>query len=263
MSLAGGLAGPLWAADDAGRTLSGLTYVTRDGVPLLADVHLPAGPGPFPAVLCAPPGAWLFGNRLQMLPVAEALVKAGYVAVLVDYRLAPQHVFPAQLDDCRAAIEWLRSNAERFKVDRARIALWGYSAGGQLVMLLAFSQPLPESGKAVVAGGAPSDFRQTPLDSRRLAFWLGGTRRERPEAYAAASPMQFVTPTAPPVFLYHGEQDRVVGIDESKAMLGRLCDARVPAELYVVPQAGHVTAFLDAPAIARAIAWLDRYCKPR
>jgi len=203
----------------------------------------------------------MFGNRLQMVPLAEALTKAGYVAVLVDYRLAPQHVFPAQLDDCRAALAWLRSNATRFKVDRQRIAAWGYSAGGQLVTLMALAAPPAERIKAAVAGGAPSDFRQLPLDSRRLAFWLGGTRRERSAAYEAASPIRFVAPGAPPMFLYHGELDRVVNIDESKAMLDRLRAAHVRSELYVVPRAGHVTAFIDPQAIRRAIAFLNQYCK--
>lgn len=263
-SLPGGLSGPVCAGSDASGVRQGQTYATRDGRPLLADVHQPTGRGPFPAVLCAPPGAWLFGNRLQMLPLADALAKAGFVAVAIDYRLAPQHVFPAQLDDCRDALAWVRSEAGRFQIDPQRIAVWGYSAGGQLLALAALNEKpraAAERIKAVVAGGSPTDFRQIPLDSRRLAFWLGGTRRERPEVYAAASPIRFVAPGDPPVFLYHGELDRVVSLDESKGLLQRLREARVPAELDVVPGAGHVTAFLDPQAIARGIAFLKAHCK--
>jgi dipeptidyl aminopeptidase/acylaminoacyl peptidase len=116
--------------------------------------------------------------------------------------------------------------------------------------------------KAVVAGGTPTDFRELPLDSRWLAFWLGGTRRGRPEAYRAASPAAFVTPDDPPVFLYHGELDRVVSIDGAKAMLEQLRTAGVRAEMYVVPQEGHVRAFFDGEAIRRGIQFLDKYVKP-
>jgi acetyl esterase/lipase len=263
-----GLGSRLAVADEGPGLLAGQVYADRAGEGLLADVYLPPGPGPFPAVLCVHGGAWTFGNRLQMLGAATALRQAGYVAVSIDYRLAPQHVFPAQLDDCREALGWLRGNAARFKIDPRRIAAWGYSAGGQLVTLMALSETpskpggtAPERIKAIVAGGTPTDFRQIPPDSRRLVFWLGGTRRGRPEAYQAASPIAFITPDDPPVFLYHGELDRVVSIDEPKALFGRLRTAGVTAEMYVVPQAGHVVAFFDGEAIHRGIGFLDKHVK--
>jgi pimeloyl-ACP methyl ester carboxylesterase len=73
--------------------VSGLDYADRGGQRLLADVYVPAGAGPFPAVLCVHGGAWSGGNRLQMLGVATALREAGYVAVSIDYRLAPKASF--------------------------------------------------------------------------------------------------------------------------------------------------------------------------
>ena len=132
------------------------------------------------------------------------LVEHGYVACSIDYRLAPKHPFPAQIDDCKAAVRWLRCHAKEFKMDAARIGGYGYSAGGQLVALLGVTDrndglegpdataDSPSTRlQCVVAGGAPCDFRSMPADSIGLAYWLGGSRAEKPLAYQQASPLQF------------------------------------------------------------------------
>jgi acetyl esterase/lipase len=284
-----------WAGDAANstayETIRSLVYARPGGTVLRADIYLPLGRGPFPAVLCVHGGAWVVGNRYQMARVAERLAAHGYAAVTIDYRLAPQFLFPAQLDDCRAAWEWMLSNSRTYKLDRRRLGAWGYSAGAHLVTLMALQAnpvgsgkgvgsnlpigqtnlrpvpgashkldltPFPPRLRAVVAGGTPVDFRQLPADDRTLAFWLGGTRREKPQLYEAASPARFASAAAPPIFFYHGQSDSLVPIAPVKSLVHQLDALHVPTALFEVPGAGHIRAFFDTTALERAVAFLDQ-----
>jgi triacylglycerol lipase len=181
--------------------------------------------------------------------------------VAIDYRLAPVHKFPAQLDDCRAALDWIGKQARQFSFDPQRIAAYGYSAGGHLVCLLAMQlaqEPQAELMlRAVVAGGAPLEFREMPPTSQRLAFWLGGSRQEVPEMYRLASPTSFVSPSAPPVFFFHGTTDRVVPLESSERLYEALRAAGVSTTMHVVRQAGHMEAYLDRQAFEESVRFLE------
>jgi acetyl esterase/lipase len=191
--------------------------------------------------------------------------------VSINYRLAPKHQFPAQIDDCRTAVAWLQSEAKQLKIDAARVGGFGYSAGAHLVSLLATQAPQADKQieveatkpalRCVVAGGAPCDFRQLPPDAKFLAYWLGGTRAEKPLQYELASPRRFVTASAAPAFYFHGERDFLVPRESPEQMVASLQQAGVKASLYVVPQAGHAAALFSQEAIARAIAFLDAELK--
>ncbi len=252
-----------------------LTYVQHGDESLRCDIFIPAGDGPFPGVLLVHGGAWLSGAKWHMRRVVNPLVEHGYVACSIDYRLAPKYPFPAQIDDCKAAVRWLRSHAKQFKIDPERIGGYGYSAGGQLVALLGVTDRNdglegPDATadgpstrlQCIVAGGAPCDFRSVPLDSTGLAYWLGGSRAEKPLAYQQASPLNFVTPDDPPSFFFHGEEDRLVPLVSPRKMVESLTASRVPATLHTVADAGHIEAFLNAAAIAAAIEFLDKYLQP-
>ena len=205
--------------------------------------------------------------------VAQALAKHGYTTAAISYRLAPQDKFPAQLYDCQAAVRWLRANAAKYKVDSQRVGGYGYSAGGHLVALLGamddddFREPgvaadAPSARlQVVVAGGAPCDFRVLPADSGRLAYWLGGTPAEKPEAYKEASPYAYITPDDPPMFFFHGGADNLVPIRSPKRMVAGLKAAHVPAEFYEVPGAGHLAAVINRPAMLAALAFVDEKLK--
>jgi acetyl esterase/lipase len=247
-------------------------YAQRDTGSLLADVYMPQGEGPFPAMIIIHGGAWAAGNKEQLSGVAKAFAKLGYTAVAISYRLAPESKFPAQIYDCQAAVRWLRTNAARYKVDPARIGGFGYSAGGQLVALLGalddrdeVREPgLPDNApsarlQVVVAGGAPCEFRNLPVDSQRLAFWLGGTPAEKPDFYREASPAAYITSDDPPMFFFNGASDRLVPSRSAKAVVAKLKDAGVPAEFHEVPDADHLGAATDRPTILQAMAFVDRY----
>ncbi len=254
------------AAGSEYETIRNVTYAERDGQPLRADVYRPIGEGPFAGVLCIHGGAWMGGNKSQLTSIARMLAEHGHVAVSIDYRLAPTHKFPAQIEDCRDAVRWMRTGGRQHKIDPARIAGWGYSSGGHLVTLLGVTGSRDSTGpstrlQAVVACGAPCDFQDIPPDNPCMAYWLGDTRRQKPEVYRLASPIRFVSPDDPPVLFCHGRNDRLVKIAQPAAMVSRLKASGVAARMYNVPDAGHIRAFLDRTAVSESTRFLDEQLK--
>ncbi len=210
-----------------------------------------------------------------MTRVGKALAEHGYTVCSINYRLAPKHPFPAQVDDCKAAVRWMRAHADEFKIDPKRLGAFGYSAGGHLVALLGVTDQqdglegaeAPADGpstrlQCVVAGGAPCDFRSLKPDSVGLAYWLGGSRAEKPLAYQQASPLNFVTADDPPSFFYHGEADRLVPPASARTMVEQLTSVGVPATFYPIPAAGHIDAFFNSGAMTASIEFLDKYLQP-
>jgi acetyl esterase/lipase len=246
------------AAEPTYEVIRNVTYVERDSGPLRADVYRPTGKGPFPAVLVIHGGAWMSGNKNQLASIAETLAGHGYTAVAIAYRLAPRHKHPAQIDDCRAALEWMKKHAKEHKIDPDRLAAWGYSAGAHLSALLGVTGT---DLKAVVGGGTPTDFRAVPLDARFLVYWLGGTRRETPEVYKTASPAAFVSEKSPPMFFYHGDNDTLVPPSNPKTMAALLKQAKVETAIHTVAGAGHIAALFDRATVTEGVKFLDKHVK--
>ncbi|MCB8887972.1 alpha/beta hydrolase [Vreelandella malpeensis] len=238
--------------------------------PLEARVRLPATPAGTlrPAALIVHGGGWRRRSPDDMEGIARQLAGQSYVTVNVAYRFAPRYRFPAQLQDLQQAMAWIHANAERFRIDTDRIVGIGYSSGAHLVSLLALASqtgPLatPYGGdhtrlRAVAVGGLPSDL--TKFDDGPLVVGLlGGTRQERPEAYVQASPIHHVAPQAPPFFIFHGNRDRLVPVDQARDFYLALQDQGVPAELYLQRGRGHIGSFLlRRGAMKAAIAFLNR-----
>lgn len=251
----------------------GETYLERETGPLKADLYIPRSEGLHPGVLVVHGGAWMMGTRAQLSGVAQLLAKSGFTAVAISYRLAPQSKFPAQIEDCKAAVRWMREHAKELRIDPNHIGGFGYSAGAHLVALLGTSDEkdglegiddpdhkLPSSRlQAVVGGGAPCDFRELPLDEAFLGFWLGGTRRQLPEQYRRASPASFISADDPPMFFFHGERDELVPLRSAESMCQSLQTCGCSAELYVVPMIGHTAAAFDRTAVQKGIAFLAEH----
>ncbi len=247
-----------------------LEYVEGGDSRQVADVYVPEGDGPFPAVLLVHGGAWYTGTKWNMSGHARSLATDGYSVVNVNYRLAPKHKFPAQIDDCRAALGWMNRNAAKYKIDTKRISGYGYSAGAHLVTLLGMSHGTQLSTgeedagvrlQAIIAGGTPCNFMQISEDRKSLAYFLGGTRRDKPDVYRKASPASFVTKDDPPIFFFHGDKDRLVPRKDVDEMIVLLKDAGVKHELHVIPEKGHIAAFLDRDAKTAALRFLNRTFK--
>jgi acetyl esterase/lipase len=249
-----------------------LVYASPAGEDLHADVYRPPGAGPFPAVLVVHGGSWTRGNRSRMTRVAERLAGSGYTAVSVDYRLAPAHRFPAPVHDCKTAVRWIRQHADELHVDPKRVGGFGYSSGAHLVAMLATTTPrdglegeapqgAPSSRiQAAVLGGTPTDLRRFPANLTMRRF-LGGSPDELPDLYAFASPITYVSPDDPPMFLYHGTRDWFVDVSQARTMAKALDDAGVPHELHE-SDLGHAATFvMDGDEVAGAIRFLDRWLK--
>jgi len=248
---------------------SNISYAEAGKVKLLLDAYLPAGDGPFPGVLVVHGGAWASGGKTQLAPYAVGLTANGFAAFAISYRLAPRYKFPAQIEDCRSAVRWIRKHAAGYHVDPQRLGGVGYSAGGHLVALLGVTGKKgdPKKGtidtrlQAVVAGGAPCDFRLLPLRSSLLAFWLGGTRQQVPQRYRTASPAAFVTSAAPPMFFFSGARDRVVPPLSPQLMVKALKSAHVEAEIYIVPDSTHLATVFNREALLRGMTFLNKHLK--
>ena len=224
--------------------------------PLLADVYLPASSGVRPAVLVIHPGAWRSGSRRDVGHIARRFAEAGFVAVAPDHRLAPEHVFPAQLDDVAAATRWLRSQAVRFGIDPSRVGAFGYSSGGHLAALLGTRPPAGARLQAVAVGGAISDIEA--IAGRFVVKDLIGSGGRA--ALNAASPLRFVTADDPPFFVHHGRLDFLVRPRHARALHERLSREGVPARLHFGPL-GHFTGFLAGSGVDEAIGFLDTWLR--
>jgi acetyl esterase/lipase len=229
--------------------------------PMAGDIYLPKSKGPHPAVLMIH-GDGRIGDdgRWQMAGIARQLAASGYYVFNITYRMAPEWTHPAPLDDVRAALDWMEENAAQQGIDPERIAVFGYSAGGYAGSLAALTDRRKRV-KAVVAGGAPSDLTYYS-EGRLIRNFLGGTLEEVPELFHEASPVNHVTPSSPPYFLYHGDQDTLVNPDHLREMELELKANGVPHEIYWIRGKGHIRAFLFPDgAIEAAIRFLDRNLK--
>lgn len=210
-----------------------------------------------PGILMIHGGAWFAGDKLNDALHAKRLAKIGFVVVVINYRLIPAHPFPAQLDDCNLALEWMNTHSDELGVNADALGAWGYSAGGHLAALLATN---PKEGlprlKAAVVGAAPCDLTQVPLESTLLVGLLGGTRAKYPDRYANASPITHVSPDDPPIFLFHGSKDWLVPPVASQVMRDALKKNGVLLEYLVVENKAHLMTFIDSDATGKSFLFL-------
>ncbi len=254
-------------------------YGEDAGTPLVLDIARPKqGAGPFPAVVCIHGGGWKGGDKSSFTTFIQTLAQRGYVAVTVKYRFAPQHQFPAQLEDVKCAVRYLRAHAEELNIDADRIGAMGGSAGGHLALMLGGTEQddgLEGSGgyadfsSAVQAVGniaGPTDLSQSfpELVHPLLLDFLGAPLTDAPDTYARASPVKYLSEDDPPVMLIHGTEDNVVPYEQATLYLEACQAAGVECELITINGGGHgfggdAQAWLDANELL--ITFFDQHLK--
>ncbi len=208
--------------------------------------------GPLPAIIYIHGGGWIGGSQKQG-PILQ-IAKAGYFAASIEYRLSNVAKWPAQIEDCKLGVRWLRANAAQYHVDPNRIGAWGASAGGHLVACLGTMTAPADEGdggypgvssavEAVVDYFGPTDFVDpTTATDQGYLFSLGlfGVPREdNPDLWKSGSPLFFVKAGDPPMLLVHGDSDTLVPLAQSIVFDQALAKAGVPHQLLVVKNAGH------------------------
>jgi acetyl esterase/lipase len=237
-----------------------LVYKRVNGIVLALDLYRPEEVSSLlPVIVCVHGGHWGAGGK-ERCP-AVTLVQDGYAVASIDYRLTGTAPFPAQIEDCKAAVRWLRANASTYRLDPDHIGVWGYSAGGHLAALLGTSGGVPElegSGdnmqyssqvQAVCDVAGPADLpAMTNLGPKRISAiegLLGGPLEKDKTKAIAASPIHYVSKDDPPFLIVHGEGDRVVPVEQSQRFYEELRKAGVNATLKILP-VGHQAVQLDA-----------------
>lgn len=257
----------------------GVEYSNPEGVHLQLNLCRPkTGDGPFPAVLCIHGGGFRAGKRESYDGLCVKLAERGYVAATITYRLAPQHKFPAAVHDTKAAVRWLRANAEKYKIDPTRIGVTGGSAGGHLAQFLGVTANVPQfegtggnpeqssSVTCVVNVYGPSDFTKSygkSVDAHEvLPLWFGGDLSTHRALHIQGSPLYWVTPNAAPTLCIHGTEDKYVAHEQAVWIVEKMQAATVDAELLTLEGAGHGFKGADAEkADAALFAYFDRQLK--
>jgi acetyl esterase len=239
---------PLLAEAVSGTFLQDIEYGRAGGEVLLLDAAVPAGEGPYPAVILVHGGGWTGGSKAgDTAALIEPLAQAGFVCLAINYRLAPQHHWPACRDDVLTAIRWAKAHAVEFKGDPARIALIGYSAGGHLVCSAATVVDDSVRVQAVVGLAPLTDFVQ---ELPKRGNILGSAQRgllDRPQELTpesvgllrAISPVNHLRPGLPPFLLIHGDADGSVPYVQSATFQARLRELGVDCDLITLPGAPH------------------------
>ena len=210
--------------------------------------------------------------------------KRGYVTLSIDYRLAPEAKFPAQIEDCKTAVRWLRAHADRYGVDPDRIGAMGQSAGGTLTGQLAFMDGFSELDKgrpydtfsskvqaAVPVAGTfdlrPEAFEKSldmndPRTMRQLQDLIGGLPSEKLELVTLLSTITHISPDDPPVFVVHGTADEVVPIWQAQHLISALEPTELEYETLLIDGAGHTPRLtLQGDGLRRTEAFFAKHLK--
>lgn len=272
-----------------------VAYATKSSSEKL-DIYLPnESAKSYPVILCVHGGAFKGGDKTGELDFLSAALEKGYAVVSVNYRLSSEAIFPAAINDVKAAIRFIRANAATYKIDADKIALWGGSAGGNLVSLAGTTAGTNELYDTSLGNAEVSDdvlavvdwfgpIYFSTMDSEFSALGTSGAMgatnsSSSPEsAYLGqtigsdaaeplvkkASPQTYISKDDPAFFIQHGTADRNIPITQSinfaKSLTDVLGSSNVSFEK--IEGAGHGTSeFRTAENIAKVLSWLDGYMK--
>jgi acetyl esterase/lipase len=274
--------GPKVPLPEGTRVLENIAYVPGGHERQKLDLYLPPTGSRWPLVVAVHGGAFRMGSK-EGEP-AGAFVARGFAVAAINYRLSQHAVFPAQIEDGKAAVRWLRANAARYGYDPERVASYGASAGGHLAAMLGTAGDVKvfEVGanlevssrvQAVVDFFGPTDFLQ--MDAHRPSpeamvhdtpdspesQLVGGPIRDNPDRVARANPITYVTPDDPPFLIVHGDADLLVPHHQSELLEAALRKAGVRVRLVSI-QGGPHGGETVAKGLPTALDWLAEELRP-
>jgi acetyl esterase/lipase len=271
------------------KTITNVPYATVSLAQVM-DIYLPEGEGPFPVVVLIHGGAFKMGDKRMETQNAEALVAKGYAAASINYRLSSEAKYPAQIQDCKAAVRFLRTNAAKYHLNPDKIGSWGASAGGNLSALLGTSSGVTElegaslgnagvSSKVIASVDwfGPINFCTMDAEAAALGFTgrtndesspesqlIGKAVQSAPELVAKANPTTYISADDAAFLIQVGSMDRNIPYTQSRnfydALKPILGKGKVSFEL--LEGAGHGGPQFSSPAnIEKVIAFFDKYLK--
>lgn len=237
--------------------------------PLLSDLYVPQGTGPYPAIVFIHGGDWIGGDRTQMTRIIEQIAPHGYVGMAIDYDLSPAVHFPVALYESKEAIRWLRAHAATYHVDPQRIAVAGSSAGGELAALVALtngvahfegdggSKGFSSSVKAAVIYNGAFDLTTVPDDNASIIRYLGSSCSAQKKLCLDASPQAQIGSGSPPMYVGHGNADQDVPFAQFTAFVAAYKQWKRPITPFIADGGPHTYWAKDRWFQANADATLD------
>ena len=250
----------------------------------LLDVYVPStGKSSYPVVVWIHGGAWMSNDKYAdmgyMKSTLKEFIEKGYAVASIDYRWSTMAIFPAQIQDCNQALEFLYQNANKYKLDKSRMALIGFSAGGHLANLVGLSNN--NDVKDFYADGKKPHFKikvvldfYGPIDFLTLkghdskdprnpiTLLLGGMVDDNEAKAKKASPVTYIDKNDPPFLIVQGEKDESVNPDQAITLSEKLKAAGVKNDLIIVPNAPHYGVMFDAENVrGKIFEYLDEYLK--
>ncbi|MGZ3951177.1 MAG: prolyl oligopeptidase family serine peptidase [Flavisolibacter sp.] len=264
----------------------------------MLDIHLPTiGKAPFLIVICIYGSAWFSNNSKSAIfynGLGQRLLQQGFAVVTINHRSSGDARFPAQIQDVKAAIRFIRANSKTFSIDSNFIAITGYSSGGHLSALAGATNNTKREtinglnidvegslGKftsssskvnAVVDWFGPTDFLLMDSCGSQLkhndakspeSSLIGGPIRENKDAVELANPINYVDKLAPPFLIFHGDKDPLVPLCESERLYDKLQEKAVISELVIVPGGGHGPGVMIDKYYDKMIAFLNNELRKR
>jgi acetyl esterase/lipase len=260
-------------------------YGKAGDVSLKLDIVRPKEPSekPRPVIVFIHGGGWSGGNKEsavgQLIPFAAS---GNYLCATVEYRLSGVATWPAQIHDCKAAIRWLKANAEKYNIDPKQIGVWGSSAGGHLVSMLGVSNGVAEleghcgspglSSRVacVVDYCGPSDFpaiARVKNSTEQRAYdpvskLLGGPVEEKKEAALSASPVTYASKDAAPLLIVHGTNDTTVPLEQAELLYAALKKAGAEATFVKIIGGTHGVPGSGGPELLKRVqAFFDKHLR--
>jgi acetyl esterase/lipase len=254
-----------------------LSYVPNGHALQKLDLYVPQSSEELlPLIVWIHGGGWKGGSKDQCPPLLWT--GKGFAVASINYRLSQDAKFPAQIKDCKAAIRWLRTQAQKYKIDPDHVVAWGGSAGGHLASLVGTAQDVPEweqghgmgssEVQAVIDWYGRADLTPVSTDPALAespsASLLGGSGHEVGELAQEASPLMHVSKDDPPFLIMHGDLDNVVPVQQSQTFAEVLRKAGVKVSLVVLKGAGHGGPdFLRAEQVSVIDSFLNQNLRMR